>query len=83
MCWLTWRRGRGRNLGLGLGRLLLLLLLLGVGVPYLLLLLPAIGDPLLPILHVANWGLLTIAIRLELTISIAILLSHLLNRPGF
>ena len=79
MQWLTWRWGRGRNLALGLGWLLLMLLLLWVVAHLLLLLLPSIGDSLLSVLHVAHWGLLAIAIRLELAISIAVLLSHLLK----
>lgn len=64
---------------MGLGWLLLMLLLLWVVAHLLLLLLPSIGDSLLSVLHVAHWGLLAIAIRLELAISIAVLLSHLLK----
>ena len=64
---------------MGLGWLLLMLLLLWVVAHLLLLLLPSIGDSLLSVLHVAHWGLLAIAVRLELAISIAILLSHLLK----
>lgn len=69
---------------MGLGWLLLMLLLLWVVAHLLLLLLlPPIGDSLLSVLHVAHWGLLAIAIRLELAISIAILLSHLLKTLRF
>ena len=79
---LTRRRGRGWNLRLGWFLLLLLLLLL-VGVPdllcLLLLLLPPIGNPLLPVVHVAYWSLLAIAVCLVLPIPITILLSHLLH----
>ena len=84
---LTRGRGRGGNLGLGWFLLLLLLLLLLVGVPdllcLLLLLLAPIRDPLLPIVHVAHWRLLAIAVRLVLTIPITILLSHLLHTSEY